>query len=104
MALGLAAVGGLARRPFARRCTLSRPFRTVATSLSSSTEPTWTREDIAFMSRALMLASRCEDSGDVPVGAILVRDRDGEVLAEAWVSRTWISGGGGREIEVEIDR
>ena len=56
------------------------------------------------MSRALMLASRCEDSGDVPVGAILVRDRDGEVLAEAWVSRTWISGGGGREIEVEIDR
>ena len=37
------------------------------------------------MARALALASRCAGSGDVPVGAVLVRDGDGEVLAEAWV-------------------
>jgi tRNA(adenine34) deaminase len=38
--------------------------------------------DEAFMRRALEVAARATDHGDVPIGAVLV-DRDGVVLAEA---------------------
>lgn len=38
--------------------------------------------DAIHMARALELAQRAQAEGEVPVGAVLVRD--GEVLAEAW--------------------
>jgi len=40
------------------------------------------RADEQFMHRALELARRAEAEGEVPVGAIIVRD--GEVLGEGW--------------------
>jgi tRNA(adenine34) deaminase len=39
-------------------------------------------EDENWMRRALELARRAEESGEVPVGAVLVKD--GEVLGEGW--------------------
>jgi tRNA(adenine34) deaminase len=39
-------------------------------------------DDAAFMRRALALARRAAESGEVPVGAVLVRD--GAVIAEDW--------------------
>ncbi len=38
--------------------------------------------DAQFMRHALLLAGRAEQEGEVPVGAVLVRD--GEILAEGW--------------------
>jgi tRNA(adenine34) deaminase len=38
--------------------------------------------DADFMRRALSLAHRAEEEGEVPVGAVLVRD--GEIVAEGW--------------------
>lgn len=38
--------------------------------------------DIAWMEHALRLAHRAEEQGEVPVGAVLVRD--GEVIGEGW--------------------
>ena len=38
--------------------------------------------DRDFMARALELASRAEGEGEVPVGAVLVRD--GRIIAEGW--------------------
>lgn len=38
--------------------------------------------DTAFMQRALELARRAEDEGEVPVGAVLVKD--GQVIGEGW--------------------
>lgn len=38
--------------------------------------------DIAFMRRALELAQRAEDEGEVPVGAVVVKD--GEIIGEGW--------------------
>jgi tRNA(adenine34) deaminase len=39
-------------------------------------------DDEKFMRRALELASEAEAAGEVPVGAVLVRD--GEIIAEGW--------------------
>lgn len=39
-------------------------------------------QDEFFMRRAITLAERAEAEGEVPVGAVLVRD--GEVIAEGW--------------------
>lgn len=39
-------------------------------------------EDAVWMGRALELAARAEEEGEVPVGAVLVRD--GEVIGEGW--------------------
>ena len=39
-------------------------------------------DDADFMRRALELAARAEASGEVPVGAVLVKD--GVILAEGW--------------------
>jgi len=39
-------------------------------------------DDAHFMRRALVLAARAEAEGEVPVGALLVRD--GAILAEGW--------------------
>ncbi|MGD8515286.1 MAG: deaminase, partial [Granulosicoccaceae bacterium] len=38
--------------------------------------------DELFMQRALELAQRAEQHGEVPVGAVLVKD--GEIIAEGW--------------------
>jgi tRNA(adenine34) deaminase len=38
--------------------------------------------DLAFMSRALELARQAEAAGEVPVGAVIVRD--GAIVAEGW--------------------
>ena len=38
--------------------------------------------DVAFMARALELARRAEAAGEVPVGAVIVRD--GAIIAEGW--------------------
>lgn len=39
-------------------------------------------DDLRFMQRALDLARRAEEEGEVPVGAVLVRD--GTILSEGW--------------------
>jgi tRNA(adenine34) deaminase len=39
-------------------------------------------EHLEFMQRALELAKRAESEGEVPIGALLVRD--GEVIGEGW--------------------
>ncbi|HET7370054.1 MAG TPA: tRNA adenosine(34) deaminase TadA [Gammaproteobacteria bacterium] len=39
-------------------------------------------DDEAFMRRALELAERAETDGEVPVGAVLVKD--GEIVGEGW--------------------
>ncbi|MFL6650254.1 MAG: tRNA adenosine(34) deaminase TadA [Sulfurifustaceae bacterium] len=41
-----------------------------------------TADDFRFMQRALDLARRAEEEGEVPVGAVLVRD--GDVVGEGW--------------------
>ena len=38
--------------------------------------------DLTFMSRALELARMAEANGEVPVGAVIVRE--GEIVAEGW--------------------
>lgn len=38
--------------------------------------------DVQFMRRALALARYAQDAGEVPIGAVVVRD--GEILAEGW--------------------
>ena len=40
------------------------------------------QDDIRWMEHALALASRAEAAGEVPVGAVLVKD--GECIAEGW--------------------
>ncbi len=41
-----------------------------------------TETDIRFMERALLLSRRAAEEGEVPVGALIVRD--GEVIGEGW--------------------
>ncbi|MDG2687375.1 tRNA adenosine(34) deaminase TadA, partial [Vibrio parahaemolyticus] len=45
-------------------------------------EHQFTPQDEIFMRRALALAEQAELEGEVPVGAVLVKD--GEVIAEGW--------------------
>lgn len=40
------------------------------------------REDIAFMQRALELARRAQEEGEVPVGAVVVHE--GRIVGEGW--------------------
>lgn len=47
-----------------------------------STPTEFSEQDHAFMRRAMELASLAEAEGEVPVGALLVKD--GEVVAEGW--------------------
>ncbi|WP_117233591.1 tRNA adenosine(34) deaminase TadA [Vibrio maerlii] len=42
----------------------------------------FTQQDEFFMRRAMELAEQAENEGEVPVGAVLVKD--GEVIAEGW--------------------
>ncbi|MGF1739520.1 tRNA adenosine(34) deaminase TadA [Vibrio profundum] len=49
-----------------------------STKLSSN----FSDSDKQFMQRAMALAANAEQAGEVPVGAVLVKD--GEVLAEGW--------------------
>ncbi|USD61056.1 tRNA adenosine(34) deaminase TadA [Vibrio sp. SCSIO 43140] len=52
------------------------------TSPATTTEHVFSEQDYAFMQRAMELASHAEQEGEVPVGAVLVKD--GEVVAEGW--------------------
>ncbi len=45
-------------------------------------ESLFSAQDEQFMRRAIMLAAQAEELGEVPVGAVLVRD--GEIIAEGW--------------------
>ncbi|WP_099611988.1 tRNA adenosine(34) deaminase TadA [Vibrio fujianensis] len=45
------------------------------------TEP-FTQQDEIFMRKALQLAAQAESEGEVPVGAVLVKN--GEIIAEGW--------------------
>ena len=42
------------------------------------------RDDIYFMKRAIELAKRAAEIGDVPVGALIVNSESGEIIAEAY--------------------
>ncbi|HQV40653.1 MAG: tRNA adenosine(34) deaminase TadA [Moraxellaceae bacterium] len=44
--------------------------------------PVFTEQDVAFMQHALMLAQNAERLGEVPVGAVLVRD--GEIIGQGF--------------------
>jgi tRNA(adenine34) deaminase len=44
--------------------------------------PTGDEDDAGWMRQAILLAQRARDIGEVPVGAVLVRE--GEVLSEGW--------------------
>lgn len=46
------------------------------------TDEHFTAEDAAWMRHALDLARRAEEAGEVPIGAVLVKD--GAVIAEGW--------------------
>ncbi|EJL6400389.1 tRNA adenosine(34) deaminase TadA [Vibrio navarrensis] len=48
----------------------------------TDTAATFTPEDEHFMRRAMELAQQAEAEGEVPVGALLVKD--GEIIAEGW--------------------
>lgn len=45
-------------------------------------EPIGSATDVAFMRQALALARRAQDAGEVPVGAVVVKD--GRVVGEGW--------------------
>ncbi|MCG9649611.1 tRNA adenosine(34) deaminase TadA [Vibrio brasiliensis] len=45
-------------------------------------ESQFTPQDKLFMRRAMELAQHAEEQGEVPVGAVLVKD--GEIIAEGW--------------------
>lgn len=45
-------------------------------------ESQFTPQDELFMRRAMELAQHAEEQGEVPVGAVLVKD--GEIIAEGW--------------------
>ncbi|MFV0576335.1 MAG: tRNA adenosine(34) deaminase TadA [Vibrio sp.] len=42
----------------------------------------FTEQDVQFMRRAMELAAQAESQGEVPVGALLVKD--GQIIAEGW--------------------
>jgi tRNA(adenine34) deaminase len=44
--------------------------------------PSFAREDVEFMARALELAREAEVAGEVPVGAVIVKE--GTIIAEGW--------------------
>ncbi|MYM57738.1 MULTISPECIES: tRNA adenosine(34) deaminase TadA [Vibrio] len=45
-------------------------------------QPQFSEQDHLFMRRAIELAAKAEQEGEVPVGAVLVRE--GEIIAEGW--------------------
>ena len=45
-------------------------------------DSTGSEADVAFMRQALALAKRAQDAGEVPVGALVVKD--GKVVGEGW--------------------
>ncbi|WCE30367.1 tRNA adenosine(34) deaminase TadA [Vibrio sp. SCSIO 43137] len=50
--------------------------------MSTSSSNSFSEADIRFMQRAIELAHQAELEGEVPVGALLVKD--GEIIAEGW--------------------
>lgn len=50
--------------------------------MTESLIPQFTPQDKCFMRRAIVLAAQAEANGEVPVGAVLVKD--GEIIAEGW--------------------
>lgn len=61
----------------------------------------WSELDERFMRRALGLAQMAEDAGEVPVGAVVVRD--GAILGEGW-NRPVFSGDPAAHAEMEALR
>ena len=45
-------------------------------------QPQFSEKDHLFMRRAMEMAAQAEQEGEVPVGAVLVRE--GEIIAEGW--------------------
>ncbi|GAB7218268.1 tRNA adenosine(34) deaminase TadA [Vibrio comitans] len=50
--------------------------------MSETNTPSFTEQDHHYMQRAIELAQSAEEEGEVPVGAVLVRDN--EIIAEGW--------------------
>lgn len=50
--------------------------------MTTSISEQFSEQDILFMRRAMELAEQAEQEGEVPVGAVLVKD--GKVIAEGW--------------------
>lgn len=48
----------------------------------TTSSPSFSEQDIAFMRMAMQLAEKAEQEGEVPVGAVLVKG--GEVIAQGW--------------------
>lgn len=48
----------------------------------TNSPPNFSEQDEYFMRRAMQLAEKAEEEGEVPVGAVLVKDE--EVIAEGW--------------------
>lgn len=48
----------------------------------TNSPPNFSAQDEYFMRRAMQLAEKAEEEGEVPVGAVLVKDE--EVIAEGW--------------------
>jgi tRNA(adenine34) deaminase len=50
--------------------------------LANASASSFSTEDLHFMSRAMELAREAEKAGEVPVGAVIVKD--GTIIAEGW--------------------
>ena len=61
--------------------------RRIFSSLPNASTAAWPARDQKHMSRALVLAARCADTADVPVGALVVCDLSDRVLGESWNQR-----------------
>lgn len=48
----------------------------------TESKPEFSEQDEYFMRQAMMLAAKAEEQGEVPVGAILVKD--GKIVAQGW--------------------
>ena len=59
-------------------------FRTLS---SACIDGGWSHLDRAMMARAINLAKRCKESGDVPVGAVVVCNETCSILGEGWNQR-----------------
>lgn len=57
-------------------------YESVVPAVRTNLMPSWTEADERFMRQALGLAERAGMAGEVPVGAVVVRD--GALLGEGW--------------------
>jgi tRNA(adenine34) deaminase len=59
-----------------------KALETAPLSSSASKESAWSPEDHVYMTRALELARMAEQAGEVPVGAVVVKN--GAIVGEGW--------------------